>query len=178
MQHCLVQLDLSALGEEQDDLDLATLVQGLRDLGMLPVLLKDGSPKQMTRAQELGLGISGRQQAVHKQEGQPVTVVRHGLRSGQKAYGRGGDLVVLGPVNSGAEALADGTVHIYGPLRGRAMAGVTGNAQAQIFCQALHAELISIAGLYKTSDNLDAGMFGRPVQVFLDDERMVIEPMA
>ena len=175
--HCLVQLDLSALGESQDSLDLPALVLGLRELGLVPALLKDGSAAQCEIARSLGLGLAGTQRGAPKQEERGVTVQQGGLRSGQKAYARGGDLVILGPVNSGAEALADGSVHVYGPLRGRAMAGVTGDTRARIFCRALHAELLSVAGLYKTSESMDEQLQGRSIQVYLEGERLVMEPI-
>ena len=76
------------------------------------------------------------------------------VRSGQQVYARGGDLIVMAPVSAGAELLADGHIHVYGPLRGRALAGVQGNTEARIFCQNLEAELVSIAGQYKVAEDL------------------------
>ena len=90
------------------------------------------------------------------------------LRSGQQVYARGRDLVVLAMVNAGAEVIADGHIHVYAPLRGKAMAGARGNTDARIFALALEAELLSIAGVYRTSENpLPASVQGKPTQVRL-----------
>ncbi len=99
------------------------------------------------------------------------------VRSGQRLYAQGGDLVELAPVSAGAELMADGHIHVYGPLRGRALAGVKGNADARIFCQDLRAELISVAGHYRVSENLDPALAGRPVQVRLQDGRLITEAL-
>ena len=104
-------------------------------------------------------------------------LVTRPVRSGQRLYAQGGDLVVLAPVSSGAELMADGNIHVYGVLRGRALAGVKGNAEARIFCQDLRAELISVAGHYRVSENLDPALAGRPVQVRLQDGRLIIEAL-
>ena len=105
-------------------------------------------------------------------------VVDKPLRSGQRIYAKG-DLVVLGLVSYGAEVIAEGNIHIYAPLRGRALAGVHGNHDARIFCTCLEAELISIAGIYRTTENpLPADVHGKPVQIRLDDdEKLLIEPL-
>ena len=99
------------------------------------------------------------------------------LRSGQRIYAKG-DLVVLGLVSNGAEIIAEGNIHVYAPLRGRALAGVHGNHDARIFCTCLEAELISIAGIYRTTEvPLTADVAGKPVQIRLDDEKLLIEPL-
>ncbi|WP_118179453.1 septum site-determining protein MinC [Paraburkholderia phosphatilytica] len=104
-------------------------------------------------------------------------IVERPLRSGQRVYAKG-DLVVLGLVSNGAEVIAEGNIHIYAPLRGRALAGVHGNHDARIFCTRLEAELISIAGIYRTTENpLPADVQGKPVQIWLDEEKLMIEPL-
>ncbi|ADG14858.1 septum site-determining protein MinC [Paraburkholderia atlantica] len=104
-------------------------------------------------------------------------VVDKPLRSGQRIYAKG-DLVVLGLVSYGAEVIAEGNIHIYAPLRGRALAGVQGNHDARIFCTCLEPELISIAGIYRTTENpLPADVLGKPVQIWLEDEKLMIEPL-
>ncbi|MGF6295688.1 septum site-determining protein MinC [Paraburkholderia youngii] len=104
-------------------------------------------------------------------------VVDKPLRSGQRIYAKG-DLVVLGLVSNGAEVIAEGNIHIYAPLRGRALAGVQGNHDARIFCTCLEPELISIAGIYRTTENpLPADVLGKPVQIWLEDEKLMIEPL-
>ena len=97
-------------------------------------------------------------------------VIDRPLRSGQQAYARDGDLVVLAAVNAGAEVIADGSIHIYAPLRGRALAGASGSVDARIFTTRFEAELVSIAGVYRTFDNgIPGQLAGRPVQVQLDE---------
>ncbi|CAB3766510.1 septum site-determining protein MinC [Paraburkholderia solisilvae] len=104
-------------------------------------------------------------------------VIDKPLRSGQRIYAKG-DLVVLGLVSHGAEIIAEGNIHIYAPLRGRALAGVHGNHDARIFCTCLEPELISIAGIYRTTENpLPADVQGKPVQIWLNEEKLMIEPL-
>jgi septum site-determining protein MinC len=99
-------------------------------------------------------------------EAAPTLFIDRPLRSGQQVYARGGDLVVLAAVNAGAEVIADGSIHIYAPLRGRALAGASGAAEARIFCTRFDAELVSIAGLYRTFDNgVPRELVDRPVQI-------------
>jgi septum site-determining protein MinC len=105
----------------------------------------------------------------------PTTTVRHPVRGGQVVYARQGDLVVLAAVNPGAQVIADGHIHIYGPLRGRALAGAaTQNVDARIFCQALSAELVSVAGEYLTADEIPEAFRGKPAQVFLKDGKITV----
>lgn len=104
-------------------------------------------------------------------------VVTEPVRSGRQVYAARGDLIVLGPVSPGAELLADGNIHVYGTLRGRALAGVSGDRSARIFCQSLEAELVSIAGLYRVSEDLDATVFRKAVQVWLDDGYLRMDPL-
>ncbi len=104
-------------------------------------------------------------------------VIDRPLRSGQQVYAKG-DLVVLAPVSNGAEVIAEGNIHVYAPLRGRALAGVLGNHDARIFCTCLEPELISIAGIYRTTENpLPADVLGKSVQIRLEDEKLMIEPL-
>jgi len=108
----------------------------------------------------------------------PTLVIDKPLRSGQRVYARGGDLVVLGVVSHGAEVIADGNIHVYGPLRGRAIAGANGDADARIFATAMEPELISIAGTYRMTDKpLAADVLGKPAQARLDGDRLLIEPL-
>jgi septum site-determining protein MinC len=102
-------------------------------------------------------------------------LVTQPVRSGTQIYVRGGDLVVTAPVSAGAEIMADGNIHVYAALRGRALAGASGDVDARIFCSRLEAELISIAGHYLVSDQLPPEHRGLPVQITLVDERLTIE---
>ncbi|WP_287145892.1 septum site-determining protein MinC [Aeromonas sp.] len=97
------------------------------------------------------------------------------VRSGQQLYAAGTSLVILGSVSPGAEVIADDSIHIYGALRGRAIAGAKGNTQARIYCQQLQAELLSIAGTFQLSDALPAGLIQQPVHVRLDNEQLRID---
>ena len=100
----------------------------------------------------------------------PTRVVDRPLRSGQQVYARGGDLVVLAAVNAGAEVIADGSIHIYAPLRGRALAGASGATTARIFTTRFEAELVSIAGIYRTFEaGVPGDLAGKPAQVQLAD---------
>ena len=99
------------------------------------------------------------------------------VRSGQRIFADRGDLVVVASVSAGAELIARGNIHVYGPLRGRALAGVNGDSAARIFCQSLEAELIAIAGLYQISDAIEPSLRQRRVQAFLDGGRMRVEPL-
>jgi septum site-determining protein MinC len=99
------------------------------------------------------------------------------VRSGQSIFFPDGDVTVLGAVSSGAEIVAGGSIHVYGTLRGRAMAGVNGNSAARIYCQKIEAELLAIDGYYQTADELDASLKSRPVQAWLDGETLRITPL-
>jgi len=104
-------------------------------------------------------------------------MVTQPVRSGQTVFADRGDLVVVGSVSSGAEVIAAGNIHIYGRLRGRALAGVNGDDSARIFCHALDAELLAIAGLYRTSENLGPDTPRQYVQVYLQGEVLRIESL-
>lgn len=105
-------------------------------------------------------------------------VITRPVRSGQQIYAEGADLIVLAQVSEGAEVLADGHIHVYGALRGRALAGVRGDQAARIFCQNMEAELISIAGNFLLQDSFSPDVLKKPVQIFLDGESLVVEKLA
>lgn len=108
----------------------------------------------------------------------PTRVIDRPLRSGQQVYARGGDLVVLAAVNAGAEVIADGSIHIYAPLRGRALAGASGSTAARIFTTRFEPELVSIAGVYRTlEDDLPPDLQGKAVQVLLDGSKLVLSAL-
>jgi septum site-determining protein MinC len=105
-------------------------------------------------------------------------VVDAPVRGGQRIYARGCDLVLTAAVNAGAEVIADGSIHVYAPLRGRALAGAAGNAQARIFSLSMEAELVSIAGVYRTfDDGWPKDLSGKAVQIRLRDERLDMAPI-
>jgi len=194
--HDPVVIDLAALREDDAALDFAELLRILRSHHALPVMAAGGSAAQMAAARAAGLAAAPeplpqprartvevevvREVPVEVRVEVPVAVptvlVDRPLRSGQQVYAKGGDVVVLGAVNPGAEVIADGNVHVYGPLRGRAIAGHKGNAQARILATCLEAELVSIAGVYRTSDTpLPKEVAGKPAQVRLDGDKLVMD---
>lgn len=108
----------------------------------------------------------------------PPMIVDTPVRSGQRIYARGGDLVLTAVVNAGAEVIADGSIHVYAPLRGRALAGASGNTHARIFTLSMEADLVSIAGVYRTFDEgSPKELIGKTVQIRLNDERLDMSPM-
>lgn len=197
-------IDLTPLqaSASEADIDFPALIALLRSYRVVPVAVKGGSAGQMAAALQAGLLSTP---DAHLLTPKPVTapaprqpaaepapqasaaplgalVIDKPLRSGQQVYARGRDLVVLAMVNAGAEVIADGHIHVYAPLRGKAMAGARGNTDARIFALALEAELLSIAGVYRTSENpLPAGVAGQPAQVRLvpgeDGDKLVMTPM-
>jgi septum site-determining protein MinC len=202
-----VVLDLSGLSADSGDVQFPLLVGLLRGYGMIPVGVRGGDSDQNKAAEAMELAILGdafvrrpkaaAARAVSKSEpgpskprpetqnlhesktvtGAAFTLVARPVRSGQRLYAAGGDLSVVAPVSSGAELMADGNIHVYGPLRGRAMAGLKGDAEARIFCQDLQAELVSVAGHYRISENIPSALKGVPVQIFLDKEVLRIEKL-
>ena len=99
------------------------------------------------------------------------------VRSGQQVHARGRDLVVVAAVGAGAEVIADGSLHVYGPLRGRALAGAQGDPGARIFCTEFAAELVAIAGVFKVFESVPEALRGKPAQIRLDDDRIVAVPL-
>lgn len=180
-----VVLDGSALEQRPDPAALQVLLGLLRERAMVPVGVV-GMDEAAAQAVGLTLmrgleGSSGARRSAPPSAapaGGGSRVVSTPVRSGQQIYARGGDLVVLAPVSAGAEVLADGHLHVYGALRGRALAGVQGDREARIFCQQLGAELLSIAGSYMVSERLPPEMMGRAVQVRLDGEHLRIEALS
>jgi septum site-determining protein MinC len=110
-------------------------------------------------------------------EAEPGLIHTLPIRSGQQVQADGRDLTVVGTVGAGAEVIADGSIHIYGALRGRALAGARGNPQARIFCREFHAELVAIAGHYEVMEDIPAELRGKPVQIRLEAERLKIEAL-
>jgi septum site-determining protein MinC len=181
-----VAIDLSALPNRAQLDEFPMIVGMLRGHGMIPVGVRGASPEQREQALALELAVMPairRTQAAGPQavprEPAPTpnrtVVVDKPVRSGQRIYADGGDLVLLAGVSSGAEVMAEGHIHAYGPLRGRAMAGVSGNADARIFCRDLGAELVSIAGRYRVSENLEGRYLGRAVQISLVGDALRFE---
>lgn len=200
--HDPVVVDLSALREQEEPIAFEPLVAVLREHKLQPIAVAGGSPAQMEAALAAGLSeapdptpapkprpVEIREVEVVKEVVKevfvevpaattPTMVVDRPLRSGQQVYARGGDLVVLAAVNFGAEVIADGHIHVYAPLRGKAIAGNKGNTEARIFSTCFEPELISIAGVYRTTETaLPADVLGKPAQVRIVDDKLVMEPL-
>jgi len=107
---------------------------------------------------------------------QSLTIDRP-VRSGQQVYAANADMTVLSATSSGSELMADGSIHAYGPMRGRVLAGAQGNESARIFCKSLQAELIAIAGRYLLLDESDTELKGKPAMIRLEGEKLIIEPL-
>jgi septum site-determining protein MinC len=175
--------DLAAPPNGLDGVDFRGLYDLLRRHGMAPVGIRNGGPEFQAAARQAGLPVlsdSRSANAVKKPErAEPASIrnriINHPVRSGQQIYAADGDLIVLGTVSAGAELIADGNIHIYGTLRGRALAGVKGDIETWIFCHSLEAELISIAGRYRISEQIDSTDRGKSVQIHLVDDRLVID---
>jgi septum site-determining protein MinC len=183
-RHAPMAVDLHDLAEPDGDVDFRVLVQAMRGLGLVPVGVCGGSERHHQAARELGLSLltlARHEPSAKPAEAKPPAEAAGGkfvdqpVRSGQRIYAAGGDLVVLSPVSAGAEIMADGNIHVYGVLRGRALAGVQGNLGCRIFCHDLQAELVAIGGHYKVSENIDDSVRGRPVQIYLKDNALIIE---
>jgi len=107
-------------------------------------------------------------------ETRPGLVQKTPVRSGQQLYAENRDLTVLSTVGAGAEVISDGSIHVYGALRGRALAGARGNAEARIFCREFHAELVAVAGHYKVMEDVPRELRGKAVQIWLDQDQLKI----
>lgn len=164
--------------------DFTGLLRELRARRLAVVGVQNGTLEQNAAAAAAGLATlqPGRQSAPEEppRPAAPARVatrvVDEPVRSGQRISVQG-DLVVVAPVGAGAELAATGSIHVYGALRGRALAGVDGDVGARIFCQSLEAELIAIAGLYRTSDDLDPAFLRGRAQAFLRGESLVVESL-
>jgi septum site-determining protein MinC len=197
--HDALVLDFSAVPADTATCDLPLLLNALKQCRLLAVAVRGGPQAWLEQGRSLGLGLSPDEvvrpkpvaaveevqeivrEVVREVPGPVTMVVDKPLRSGQKIYARGADLVVLAMVNQGAEIAADGNIHVYAPLRGKAMAGARGNTQARIFSLCMEPELVSIAGVYRTSENaLPAGVQGKPAQVRLSNDgidKLIIEAL-
>lgn len=198
-------IDLHGLSTDEALPDLLQVSELLRTHRLRPVAVNAAGEAQRAAAQAAGLPVADAP-LLTRQGHAPVPapsssaapvaapppppvpapgalVIDKPLRSGQQVYARGRDLVVMAMVNPGAEVIADGHIHVYAPLRGKAMAGARGNAEARIFSLAMAPELISIAGVYRTSEvALPEALLGRPAQVRLhsnaEGDRLVIEALS
>lgn len=199
-----VVLGLGDLDVPANAVDFDGLVKGLRELTIVPIGTTGGTPELRNAAMAFGLppirGAGGRESDEPVPEPapapaaaapaepaappppppgmqRPTMIVEQPVRAGQRIWAQGGDLIVTSTVNAGAEVIADGNIHVYGALRGRAIAGGGNNTEARVFAQNFDPELISIAGYYAVREGLTGAPIGKAVQVRLTGERMRFDPI-
>jgi septum site-determining protein MinC len=184
-----IVLDLDGLPPDAR-LDLRGFSAALREHDLIAVGLQGGTPEQQEGALAAGLALlpprsaradagppAGAERAPELPYQRTTRLVTDPVRSGRQIYAHHGDLVVSAAVSPGAELLADGSIHVYGALRGRALAGASGDRAARIFCHSLEAELVSVAGVYRVSEDMGKDVHHRQVQVYLRDEYLRIDPI-
>ncbi len=179
--HAPVIIDVNEIAKTEK-LDIKTLCSVLKETQIIPVGIKGLSKTQHATAIEQGLAIlksDTKSTAKEKKAAQkPVSsmLITKPVRAGSQIYAKDADLVILSSVNPGAEVIADGNIHIYGPLRGRALAGAMGNDDARIFCESCEAELISIAGHYLVKDKIKVPKTKKPlIHISLKNDQINIE---
>lgn len=186
--HTPVVLDIQKVANIPVEIDFIKLLNIIRQHGLICVGLRGGNPEQQSRALALGLAVlpergvgapePGVGADINRPEPAQTKLITQPVRSGQQIYARGGDLIVLASVGAGAEIIADGHIHVYGTLRGRALAGVNGCNEARIFCSCLEAELISVAGQYCVNDDLRNSHWGKAVSITLEGDHLQIQPLS
>lgn len=195
-----VIVDLGMLSTLPEGPQVEDLLARIRRAGLLPVGLSYGTSANDELAQALNLPVFARFRSAYEPasaepaatpqdvpatatesveapaEKLPAATTHHTqqVRSGQQVYARGGDLVVTQLVSNGAEVIADGSVHVYAPLRGRALAGAQGDTGARIYCQQFEAELVSIAGHYRVLEDIPPDLRGHPVQAWLEGNKLLL----
>lgn len=199
--------ELPLVLELMTEVALAELVAALRQAGFAPVAISNSSPVTPQEVQAVGLPCITLSAGGYREKSQPAPqpaavpepepaaatpaapanrittakIVTEPVRSGQRIYAQGRDMVVLAQVSAGAEVIADGSIHIYAPLRGRALAGARGDATARVFCQHFAAELVAVAGCYRLIEDLPAeqqrALHGHSAQVWLEGEHLHIETL-
>ncbi|MEO8742231.1 MAG: septum site-determining protein MinC [Lysobacteraceae bacterium] len=205
-ERAAVVVDFGSLSRCPDAASARELVDGLQQAGVLPVALAFGTTEVENLSREIGLPLLAKFRAQYERADAPPVAVEPApvarapeptpkpppsapvggpglvhttpVRSGQQVYAQNRDLTVCAMVGAGAEVIADGSVHIYGPLRGRALAGALGETNARIFCREFHAELVAVAGHYKVLDEIPANLHGKAVQVWLENDTLRIEELS
>ncbi|MGZ5818479.1 MAG: septum site-determining protein MinC [Burkholderiaceae bacterium] len=196
----LAVIDVGACDTSDNAIDWAALIRLFKSYRLNPVAVRnaepDSAPEILAHGLSLDVIAKPRQPIVEPEivaipqpvvapiviapeapaQSIPTLIIDTPVRAGQRVYARGGDLVVTAIVNNGAELIADGSIHVYAPLRGRALAGASGNASARIFALSMEAELVSIAGVYQTFENgLKPEIKQRAVQISLAGDRIDVQ---
>lgn len=183
-----IVLDFRIANQPNSHIDFAELKTMLNEIKFIPVGVKNISAEQAKIAAVYGFAIlkdapaatnttpaTSPQPVVNKP--QNTKIITSPVRSGQQIYAPDGDLIVINQVSPGAELIADGSIHVYGPLRGRALAGINGNREARIFCQSLEAEIISVAGDYKVSEDIEKQAWKIAAQIYIHNDRLQISAL-
>jgi septum site-determining protein MinC len=203
-----VVVDFGGLSQCPGATQTRALLDALRGAGVLPVALAYGTSAIEALSQDVGLPLLAKFRASYERDGElpaapspaPATpaaepvpaatpapaapksetglVHLHPVRSGQQVYAQDRDLTVCAAVGAGAEVIADGSIHVYGALRGRALAGAGGVTSARIFCREFHAELVAVAGHYKVLEEIPKELLGKPVQIWLEHDKLRIEQLS
>lgn len=193
--HAPVIVDILNLGPLKTELDIPGLCALLREKKIIPVGIRGIEGKQKNIATENGLAIlksplntpdeAPAEKAEAKKTPEKVElkykqakIITKPIRAGTRVYAKDSDLVILAAVNAGAEVIADGNIHIYAPLRGRALAGASGDKNARIFCQAIEAELVSIAGHYWVKDHIQEPREVKSMfQIYLENDKLKLDSL-
>ncbi len=197
-------LDLQRLGTHEVPIDFSLLINTLKNKKLIPIGIRATNKCYKEEAIKAGLAIFPEEKVFVQKKRQsaneetkliekvsstaapvraeaaqatPTRVITQPVRSGQQIYAQGGDLIVLAAVSHGAELLADGHIHVYGSMRGRALAGVMGDTDAMIFCKSLEAELVSIAGQYRLSEDLKESCWKQSACIQLIEDRIQVKPV-
>jgi septum site-determining protein MinC len=187
--------DIIALNKQGLGIDVRALIETIRQAGLLPIGIRGGDGQQNKQALALSVPVHSAHHSLTPEkktsENPPpkveessleaipnkTTIISQPVRSGQRVYAAG-DLIILAQVSAGAEIMAEGNIHVYNTLRGRALAGVQGDFDARIFCSDLQAELISIAGTYQLSDDMRGIVRNKPVHIYLQEHTLIIKDIA
>jgi len=191
-----VIIDLRPINIAKKDINLISLKKTLQSCQLMPIAIKNANEEQQAAAKNAEIASLSVQSKSEELTPEPDLIksesyteepstpqayqsklITTPIRSGQQVYAPHGDLVILAPVGHGAEILASGHIHVYGPLRGRALAGVNGNTEARIFCQSLEAELVSIAGHYMASEDIENIAWKVPAEISAKEEHLHIRPL-
>ncbi|MGH8105391.1 MAG: septum site-determining protein MinC [Arenimonas sp.] len=207
-ERAAVILDFGGLTKCPDAKTVNALIDALKSAGVLPIAIAYGTSAIEELSVQVGLPLLAKFRASYESqtvtavepqekkparktevEAEPVAPVAvaksepgvmqlHPVRSGQQLYAQNKDITVMATVGAGAEVIADGSIHIYGALRGRALAGASDNVNARIFCREFHAELVAIAGHYKVLEEIPKNLLGKAVQIYLEKDQLRIEELA
>lgn len=197
-QRAPIVIDMTAFEKNDTPIDFTLYRDLLLKQGLVPIGITGGNEKHQQQATELQIAILSKQKfnesplpeapsPKHTSQTKSASaattpapnnrIITRPVRSGQQVYAKGGDLIVLSSVSHGAELLADGNIHVYGELRGRALAGINGNKEARIFCQKLDAELIAIAGQFCLNEQMQNYLDKKHLQIYLENNHITIDEL-